>query len=115
MRPATKILKLGLRNGFVSRVTSIASAAHTPSSSPQAAVPMRSPRTSIVLAELARQRRLERCKRRLKRQRRRQAWARLRAGLAALGQWPFEPIRTYALPGLLFAGTMPLVYALQPS
>lgn len=76
---------------------------------------MRSPRTSIILAELARQRRLERCKRRLKRQRRRQAWARLRTGLAALGQWPFEPIRTHALPGLLFVGTMPLVYALQPS
>jgi hypothetical protein len=75
---------------------------------PQAAVPVRSPRTSVILAELARQRRLQR------RQRRRQAWARLRAGLVALGQWPFEPIRTYALPGLLFAGTMPLVYALQP-
>jgi len=82
---------------------------------PQAAVPVRSPRTSVILAELARQRRLQRWQRRLKRQRRRQAWGRLRTGLAALGQWPFEPIRTYALPGLLFAGTMPLVYALQPS
>jgi hypothetical protein len=42
----------------------------------QTATPVRSPRTSIVLAELARQRRLERRKRRLERQRRRQAWAR---------------------------------------
>ena len=79
------------------------------------AIPVRSPRTSIILAELARQRRLERCQRRLQRQRRRQAWARLRTGLAALGRWPFEPIGTHALPGLLFVGTMPLVYPLQPS
>ncbi|MBV9998525.1 MAG: hypothetical protein JO015_05350 [Verrucomicrobia bacterium] len=39
----------------------------------QTAAPVRSPRTSIVLAGLARQRRLERRRRRFKRQRRRQA------------------------------------------
>ena len=80
----------------------------------QAAVPVRSPRTSIILAELARQRRLERCNRRLNRQRRRQAWARLAAWLTGLGRGPFEAIGTPAAPGLIFPGAMPLVYALQP-
>jgi hypothetical protein len=94
-------------------MTTAASASHPPPLLPRAAVPVRSPRTSIILAELARQRRLERRRRRLKRQRRRQAWVRLRMGLPALGQWSFEPIRTCALPGLLFVGTVPLICALQ--
>jgi hypothetical protein len=59
----------------------------------QAAVPVRSPRTSIILAELARQRRLERCRRRLKREQRRRAWARWAGWLPALGHWPFGSIR----------------------
>ena len=76
---------------------------------------MRSARTSIVLAELARQRRLERCKRRLQRQQRRQAWARVKAWLCALSRWPFETIiRTRTAPGLLFPEAVPLVYALRP-
>ena len=56
----------------------------------QTAVPVRSPRTSIILAELARQRRLERRQRRLKRQRRRRVWDQLQAWLARLGRWPGE-------------------------
>jgi hypothetical protein len=58
----------------------------TLSPSPAAPVPVRSPRTSILLAELARQRRLERSQRRLKRRQR----PRLSpsGGLAgALGRW----------------------------
>ena len=51
----------------------------------QPPVPVRSPRTSIILAELARQRRFERRQRRLKRQERRRAWARLAAWLGRLG------------------------------
>jgi hypothetical protein len=89
-------------------MTAAASAASPLPLLPQAAVPLRSPRTSIILAELARQRCLER------RQRRRRAWARWTGWLAALGRWPFEPSRTPAAPGLVFPGTMPLVYALQP-
>jgi len=75
---------------------------------------MRSPRTSIVLAELARQRRLERCRRRLNRQRRRQAWARVTAWLYALGQWPLKAMRRRPAPGLRFPKAVPLVYALRP-
>ena len=71
---------------------------------PEAAVPIRSPRTSLILAELARQRRLERRQRRDKRQARRRVWAR----------WPFEPIGAAAVPGLVFVGAMPLVFVLQP-
>lgn len=74
-------------------------------------VPVRSPRTSLILAHLARQRRHERRKRRLKRQRRRRACARVNTWWASLGRWPFEPERTAVLPGLLFAGSMLLVYA----
>jgi hypothetical protein len=80
---------------------------------PQAAVPVRSPRTSIILAELTRQRRLERCRRRLKRQQRRRAWARWAGWLPALGHRPFESIRMPAVAGLIFSGTVPLVYALN--
>jgi hypothetical protein len=76
-------------------------------------VPVRSPRTSIVLAELARQRRLERCKRRLKRQRRRQVWARVIAWFRAFGHWPSAARGAQGEPaaGLFFAGAMPLIYA----
>jgi hypothetical protein len=81
--------------------------------SPAAPVPVRSPRTSILLAELARQRRLERSKRRLKRRQRRQAWARWMGWLAAFGCWPAEPPGTPAALGIVFPGTVPLVYALQ--
>ena len=77
----------------------------------QTVVPVRSPRTSIVLAELARQRRLERRQRRLKRQRRRQVWARATAWLHALGRWPFEAIRTRPGPGLRLPEALPLAYA----
>ena len=80
----------------------------------QTAAPVRSPRTSLILAELARQRRLERCQRRLKRQRRRQAWARATAWLHALGRWPFEAMRARPGPGLRLPEAVPLASALQP-
>ena len=65
-----------------------ASAARPPwSPLPIAPVPVRSPRTSIILAELARQRRFERYKRRLKRRQWRCAWTQPAAWLAALGRW----------------------------
>ena len=54
--------------------------------SPTAPVPVRSPRTSIILAELARQRRLERRQRRFQRRHRCRAWTQLAAWLAALGR-----------------------------
>ena len=94
-------------------MTRTASAARTPPWSLPAAVPMRSPRTSIVLAELARQRRYERRERRLRRLRRRRAWARRVAWLAAFGRKPFGLVCTNGAPCLLLlAGTMPLVYVL---
>ena len=80
----------------------------------ETAAPVRSPRTSIVLAELARQRRLERRQRRLKRQRRRQAWAQVTAWLHVLGRWPLEAMRTRPVPGLPFPEPVPLAYALRP-
>ena len=95
-------------------MTSTASASSPPSLLPQAAVPLRSPRTSIVLAELARQRRLERQQRRLKRQRRRQAWAQVTAWLHVLGRRPLEAMRTHPTPGLPFPESVPLAYALRP-
>jgi hypothetical protein len=79
---------------------------------PEAAVPIRSPRTSIILAELARQRRLERRQRRFKRQARRRAWARWSGWLATLGHWPFELAGATAVPGLILLGTAPLVFSL---
>ena len=89
----------------------------SPTLSPSLAapVPVRSPRTSILLAELARQRRLERSKRRLKRRQRRQAWARWMGWLAALGRWPAElsGTRTPAALGIVFPGAVPLVYVLE--
>ena len=108
-------MKLWVPEGFVSNVMSDRSAPSSPETGRQATVPVRSPRTSIILAELARQRRLERRQRRLKRQWRRQAWAQVRAWLYALSQWPFEAIRTQEAPEVRFSGTMPLVYAQQPS
>ena len=80
----------------------------------QTAAPVRSPRTSLILAELARQRRLERRQRRLKRQRRRQAWARVMAWLCAVGRWPWETMRRRTTPGLRFPEPVPLAYALRP-
>jgi hypothetical protein len=77
----------------------------------QAAVPVRSPRTSLVLAELARQRRFERRQRRCKRQQRCRAWARWTGWLAAFGRWPSESVRVQRSPALCFTGTTPLVYA----
>ena len=81
---------------------------------PETAAPVRSPRTSIVLAELARQRRLERSNRRLKRQQRRQAWARVTAWLCALGRWPLEALRTRLAAGLPLPEPVPLADALRP-
>jgi hypothetical protein len=79
------------------------------------AVPLRSPRTSIILAELARQRRLERCKRRLQRQRRRQAWARVTAWFRAFGHWPSAAREAQGqAAGLSFAEALPLIYAPPP-
>jgi hypothetical protein len=69
-------------------------------------LPRRSPRTSIILAELARQRRYERC-------RRRQARARWAAWLSWLDRRPFDSAHVQPqqrLPELAFAGGMPLVY-----
>jgi hypothetical protein len=72
---------------------------------------MRSPRTSIILAELARQRRYERRLRRLKRLRRRRAWCRRLAWLIAFGRRPFNLARTDAVPCLLLSvAIVPLVY-----
>ena len=93
---------------------SVLSAPNSPETGSQATVPVRSPRTSIILAELARQRRYERRQRRLKRLQRRRAWARRVAWLAAFGRRPFELVRTHAAPCLLFAGIMPVVYTLKP-
>ena len=59
-------------------------------------LPLRSPRTSLVLAELARQRRGERRQRCLKRQQRRRAWARV----IALGRRFFEAVCAPVLPGV---------------
>src|SRR5690242_14562346 len=92
-----------------------------PVASPQtasspAAVPVRSPRTSLILAELARQRRLERCKRRLQRQRRRQAWARWMGWFSAFGHGPGEARGPQGAPAarLCLAGALLLVAAPQP-
>jgi hypothetical protein len=56
----------------------------SPKAEPQSTVPVRSPRTSMILAELARQRRYERRRRRLKRQWRR--WYALRR------EFPIPPL-----------------------
>lgn len=93
---------------------SVLSAPSSPEAGSGAAVPVRSPRTSIILAELARQRRYERRRRRLRRLQRRRAWSRRMAWLAALGRKPFGLVRTDAAPCLLlFAASMTLLYVLQ--
>ena len=80
----------------------------------ETAAPVRSPRTSLILAELARARRLERRQRHLNRQRRRQARTRVTAWLRGLGRWPVEAMRTRTAPGLRVPGAVPLLYALRP-
>jgi hypothetical protein len=93
---------------------SVLSAPESPKAGSQAGAPVRSPRTSIILAELARQRRYERRLRRLKRLRRR-AWGRRLAWLIAFGRKPLDSVRTNAVPCfLLAAGILPLVYLLAP-
>lgn len=90
---------------------SVLSAPSSPKAESQAAVPVRSPRTSIILAELARQRRYERRQRRLRRQQRRRACARRIAWLAAFGRKPFELVRPNAAPCLLlFAGITTILF-----
>ena len=80
----------------------------------ETAARVRSPRTSIVLAERARQHRLERRQQRLKRQRRRQAWAQVTAWLCALGRRPLKAMRGCPVPGLRFPEPVPLPHALRP-
>jgi hypothetical protein len=69
-------------------------------------LPVRSPRTSIILAELARQRRWERQQRRKARARRRAAW------MALFSRKPFDLVSVQPPPHVTFAGAMPMVYAL---
>jgi len=71
-------------------------------------LPVRSPRTSIILAELARQRRQERQQRRKSRIRR-TAW------LALFDPQPFESTRVQNPPSIIVAGTTPFVYAVAPA
>jgi hypothetical protein len=92
---------------------SVLSTPGQPDAGSQAAVPVRSPRTSIILAELARQRRYERRRRRLRRLRRRRTWARRLAWLTAFSRKPLGLARADAAPCLLLlAGIMPLVYVM---
>jgi hypothetical protein len=85
----------------------IAICASTPASVlPQPTLPVRSPRTSIILAELARQRRWER-------QQRRKARVRRAAWLAALfSRKPFDLVSVQRPPCVTFSGAMPMVYVL---
>ena len=77
-----------------------------PSASMQAALPLRSPQTSLILAELARQRRYER-------QQRRRARARRAAWLSLFDRRAFDSVCVENnSPRLLFAGAMPVVYAI---
>ena len=73
-----------------------------------AIVPVRSPRTSIVLAELTRQRRLERRQRRAKRQRRCRAWTHW---LAVLGRGPLELDRVQSPQTPCFTAATPRIGA----
>jgi len=88
-----------------------ASVASPPLLPSQGTLPVRSPRTSIVLAEVARQRRFER----RRRQQRRRAWARRVRWFAARSRQPFQLKPAPAALGVVFVGTMPLVYALRAS
>jgi hypothetical protein len=74
----------------------------------QPSLPVRSPQTSIILAELARQRRWER-------QQRRRARARWAGWLAMFNRTPFDQIRVQRPLHVTFSGTMPMVYALPQS
>ncbi|MBW0000292.1 MAG: hypothetical protein JO015_14415 [Verrucomicrobia bacterium] len=90
---------------------SVLSAPGSAKAGSQAGTPVRSPRTSIVLAELARQRRYRRRLRRLKRLRRRGAWGRRLAWLIAFGRKSLDVARTNAVPCFLLpVGIIPLVY-----
>lgn len=70
----------------------------------EAAVPVRSPRTSLILAEAARQRRWERRQRREGRVRR-AAWC------AVFDRRPFDLVRTGATAEIVFSNTALFVYA----
>jgi hypothetical protein len=71
-------------------------------------LPVRSPQTSIILAELARQRRWER-------RERRKARARRAAWLALFNPKPFDLISVRCPLRVTFSGAMPIVYALPRS
>jgi hypothetical protein len=73
---------------------------------PEAAVPVRSPRTSLILAEVARQRRRER-------RQRREGRARRAAWFVLFDRRSFDLVRTGATPELVFCAGVPFVYALQ--
>jgi hypothetical protein len=84
----------------------IAIPASAPANVPmQPALPVRSPRTSIILAELARQRRWERQQHRKSRIRR-AAW------LALFNRQPFDLISVQCPPRVIFSGAMPMVYGM---
>ena len=70
-----------------------------------AGLPLRSPRTSLILAELARQRRWNRRQRRLERQERRRAWAQM----AASGRRFFEAVCAPVVPGVSCPEAMSLI------
>lgn len=72
----------------------------------QSTLPVRSPRTSLILAELARQRRRERRERRKARVRR-VAWL-----AAFFNRKAFDLIRVQCPPHVIFAGPTPMVYVL---
>jgi DNA-binding transcriptional MocR family regulator len=74
---------------------------------PQPTLPVRSPRTSIILAELARQRRWERHQR----HQRRKARARRAVWLALFNRKPFDLISVQRPLCVIFSGAMPMVYA----
>jgi hypothetical protein len=80
-----------------------ASASAAPLAAPE--LPVRSPQTSIILAELARQRRWER-------QQRRKARLRRAAWLTLFSQKPFRLVSAQPPPNVTFAGAMPMVYEL---
>jgi hypothetical protein len=69
------------------------------------ALPVRSPRTSIILAELARQHRWER-------RQRRKARARRAAWLALFNPQPFNLVHVQCPLRVNFSGAMPVVYVL---
>lgn len=84
------------------------------SPSPAAPVPVRSPRTSILLAELARQRRLECRQRQLKRRQRRRRLGPGGGGVAGRLA-PLDSIRRQAVCSRPLAPAACLVYGLGPA